>query len=76
MQLDKIIKKMRLQPNGLRPQELDKVLKYYGYYVSGQKGSHKQYRHKTKRPITVVQENPADRYIVNQVLEIVVDSEV
>ena len=69
--MEKILKKMRNQPNGLRPNEIDKVLKHYGYYVAGQKGSHKQYRHESKNPITVVQENPVDRYIINQVLEII-----
>lgn len=70
MQIDKLLAKMKRQPNGIKPQEIEKVLTFYGYKVAGQVGSHRQYRHKIKRPITVVQENPVDRYIVKQVLQI------
>ena len=73
MQIDKLLAKMKRQPNGIKPQEIEKVLTFYGYKVTGQVGSHRQYRHKTKRPITVVQENPVDRYIVKQVLQILVE---
>ena len=41
--VEKIIEKMKRQPNGIRPEEADKVLRAYGYEGVRQKGSHKQY---------------------------------
>lgn len=35
--VDKIIEKMRQQPNGIRPEEADKVLNAYGYEAVRQK---------------------------------------
>ena len=40
---EKIIDKMMRQPNGIRPEEADKLLKEYGYEAVRQKGSHKHY---------------------------------
>ena len=37
---EKIIDKMRRQPNGIRPEEAEKVLKECGYEAVRQKGSH------------------------------------
>ena len=34
---------MKQQPNGMRPEEIDKVLAAYGYISARQKGSHKHY---------------------------------
>ena len=39
--VEKIIEKMKRQPNGIRPEEADKVLRAYGYEGVRQKGSHK-----------------------------------
>ena len=44
--VEKIIEKMKRQPNGIRPEEADKVLRAYGYEGVRQKGSHKQYLNK------------------------------
>ena len=42
----KLIEKMKLQPNGIRPEEAEKVLAAYGYIPARQKGSHRQYLNK------------------------------
>lgn len=56
---EKIIEKMRRQPNGIRPEEAEKILKEYGYEAVRQKGSHKHYLNKaTGDLITIKQENP------------------
>lgn len=34
----KLIEKMKQQPNGIRPEEIDKVLAVYGYIPARQKG--------------------------------------
>ena len=52
--VEKIIEKMKRQPNGIRPEEADKVLRAYGYEGVRQKGSHMQFKHKVnKNKITV-----------------------
>lgn len=65
--IKKIIEKMKNQPNGIRPEEVDKVLNAYGYIAVRQKGSHKQYLNKkTGDLITIKQENPLKKaYIVD-----------
>lgn len=42
----KLIEKMKQQPNGMRPEEIDKVLAAYSYVPARQKGSHKHYLNK------------------------------
>lgn len=55
----KLIEKMKEQPNGVRPEEVEKVLGAYGYIPVRQKGSHKHYLNKeTGDLITIKQENP------------------
>lgn len=57
--IEKIIEKMKNQPNGIKPEEVEKVLKSYGYENVRQKGSHRQYLNKaTGDLVTVKQENP------------------
>lgn len=48
----KLIDKMKQQPNGIRPEEAEKVLESHGYVPARQKGSHKHYLNKkTGKPI-------------------------
>lgn len=65
--VEKIIDKMKRQPNGIRPEEAEKVLEAYGYEPVRQKGSHKQYLNKNTGDLTTVkQENPLKKaYIVD-----------
>ncbi|MBQ9564372.1 MAG: type II toxin-antitoxin system HicA family toxin, partial [Synergistaceae bacterium] len=41
--VDKLIEKMKRQPNGIRPEEAEKVLAAFGYLPVRQKGSHVHY---------------------------------
>lgn len=65
--VEKIIEKMHRQPNGIRPEEVDKVLRAYHYEGVRQKGSHKQYLNRdTGDVVTVQQQNPVKKpYIVD-----------
>lgn len=48
--IDKIIQKMKRQPNGIRFQELQKVLEYNGYSMKSKKGtSHRQFINSKRR---------------------------
>ncbi len=65
----KLIEKMKQQPNGVRPEEIEKVLGAYGYILARQKGSHKHYLNKeTGDLITIKQENPLKKAYVVDVL--------
>mgnify|MGYP002626659639 FL=1 len=68
--VDKLIEKMHNQPNGVRIEELDKVLKAFGYILDRQKGSHRQYlNNQTGDLITIKQENPVKKVYISDVLE-------
>ena len=65
----KLIEKMEQQPNGIRPEEVEKVLGAYGYITVRQKGSHKHYLNKeTGDLITIKQENTLKKVYVVDVL--------
>ena len=65
----KLIEKMKQQPNGMRPEEIDKVLAAYGYIPARQKGSHKHYlNNETGDLITIKQENPLKKAYILDVL--------
>lgn len=67
---EKIIDKMIRQPNGIRPEEAEKVLKEYGYEAVRQKGSHKHYLNKeTGDLITIKQETPLKKAYVIDILK-------
>ncbi len=65
--VEKIIDKMMRQPNGIRPEEAEKVLKAFNYEAVRQKGSHKQYLNRmTGDLITIKQESTLKKaYIVD-----------
>lgn len=66
--VEKIVQKMKNQPNGIRDSELQKVLEYYGYRLDRQKGSHKQYVNANGDVITIKSENPLKAVYVKDVL--------
>lgn len=67
--VEKIIDKMKRQPNGIRPEEAEKVLKAYGYEPVRQKGSHQQYLNKETGDLTTIkQENPLKKAYVMDIL--------
>ena len=65
---------MKNQPNGIRPEEVDKVLLAYGYKVDRQRGSHKQYVNDLGEVITIVRKNPIKEYLIRDILKIVKSS--
>lgn len=67
---EKIIDKMKRQPNGIRLEESEKVLKEYGYELVRQKGSHRHYLNKnTGDLITIKQENPLKKAYIVDILD-------
>ena len=66
--VEKIIEKMKRQPNGIRIAELDKVLEHYGYRFSRQKGSHRHYINVDGDVITIKVETPLKAVYVKDVL--------
>lgn len=69
MNVKKILEKMERQPNGIRYEEVRKVLEYYGFECVRQKGSHAQYLNKkTEELITIKVENPLKKVYVMDIL--------
>lgn len=67
--IPKIIDKMQRQPNGIRPEEAEKVLNFLGYVCVRQRGSHKQYLNKTTGQLTTIkQDNPLKKVYVIDIL--------
>lgn len=66
--VEKLIKKMQQQPNGIRMAEADKVLSAYGYKLSRQKGSHCHYMNNHGDVITIKEENPLKAVYVKDIL--------
>lgn len=67
--VEKIIEKMRRQPNGIRPEEAEKVLNALGYHLARQRGSHKQYLNKETGELTTIkQENPLKKVYIMDIL--------
>jgi predicted RNA binding protein YcfA (HicA-like mRNA interferase family) len=65
---DKIIQKMKNQPNGIRMNEADKVLVASGYRLDRQNGSHRQYINAKGDVITVKDETPLKAIYVKDIL--------
>jgi predicted RNA binding protein YcfA (HicA-like mRNA interferase family) len=66
---DKIIKKMKNQPHGIRMDEAGKVLTANGYRLDRQHGSHRQYINKSGDVITIKESNPLKKSYVIAILE-------
>ena len=67
--VEKIIDKMKRQPNGIRPEEAERVLNAFGYQLVRQKGNHKQYLNKKTGELTTIkQENPLKKVYVMDIL--------
>ena len=66
--MEKIINKMKRQPNGIRMSEADKVLVAHGYRLDRQKGSHRQYINRKGNVITIKDENPLKAVYVKDIL--------
>jgi len=66
--VDKIIDKMRNQPNGISMAEADKVLVASGYKFARQKGSHCHYINAKGDVITIKKENPLKAVYIKDIL--------
>jgi predicted RNA binding protein YcfA (HicA-like mRNA interferase family) len=66
--VEKIVNKMRRQPNGIRFNEVTKVLDKYGYELVRKDGSHRQFRNKHGDVVTIKEENPLKAVYVKDVL--------
>ena len=66
--IEKILEKMKRQPNGIRVTEADKILTHFGYRFDRQKGSHRQYINKSGDVITIKEENPLKAVYIKDIL--------
>ena len=66
--VDKIIDKMRRQPNGIRLSEAEKVLNHFGYRLDRQKGSHCHYINGVGDVITIKSDHPLKAVYVKDIL--------
>ena len=71
--IEKIIIKMKNQPNGIRLQEADKVLDFSGYRFHRQKGSHRHYINSKGDVITIKADTPLKACYVKDILRRVED---
>lgn len=70
MKTEKIIQKMKQQPNGIRFEELKKVLNDYGYFMKSKTGtSHRNFINSNGDVITIKFENPLKAVYVKDVLK-------
>jgi len=67
--VEKLVEKMKNQPNGIRFEEAAKVLNHYGYKLVRSRGSHNHFRHDSGDLTTVQYGNPIDRSYVKDILE-------
>ena len=67
--IDKIILKMKNQPNGISSEDADKVLTAKGYRFARQNGSHRHYINESGNVITIVDRNPLKKAYVVEILE-------
>ena len=68
--VEKIISKMKNQPNGISPQEAEKVLFAKGYRFDRQNGSHRHYINESGDVITIIaNKNPLKKVYVIEILK-------
>ena len=67
--VEKLIRKMKNQPNGISPQEAGKVLNAKGYRFARRNGSHCQYVNESGDVITILDKNPLKKAYIVEILE-------
>lgn len=67
-QIEKIIEKMKNQPNGVRADEAAKVLEHFGFRFDRQQGSHMQFISDGGDVITVPNRTPLRAVYVKDIL--------
>lgn len=72
----KIINKMRRQPNGITPEDAERVLNYLGFEVRRTRGSHRRFKRKSDGRwfSLVISQNPVKKYLIEEILSIVDES--
>ncbi|MDR1357906.1 MAG: type II toxin-antitoxin system HicA family toxin [Coriobacteriales bacterium] len=66
--VDKVVEKMKRQPNGISMAEADRALTVGGYRLARQKGSHCHYINAAGDVITIKKENPLKAVYVKDIL--------
>jgi predicted RNA binding protein YcfA (HicA-like mRNA interferase family) len=67
--VEKIIEKMKNQPNGIMPEEAGKVLEAKGYHSLRQKGSHHSFRNSSGAVIVMAEHRPINKACVDDILK-------
>ena len=67
--INKIVEKMKSQPNGIRFDEAVKVLNHHGYKEVRTKGSHHQFRNDDGDLTTIQYGNPIKKSYVKDILK-------
>ncbi|MCM3128999.1 type II toxin-antitoxin system HicA family toxin [Paenibacillus provencensis] len=67
--VEKLVQKMKNRPNGMRFEEVVKVLEHYGYIVVRIKGSHHIFRNEQGDTFPIPKETPVKTAYVKDVLE-------
>ena len=67
--VDKLIKKMKNQPNGIRFEDAQRVLGAKGYLFDRQRGSHCHFVNETGDVITIVKDDTIKKVYVSAILE-------
>ncbi|MTW85645.1 addiction module toxin, HicA family [Virgibacillus dakarensis] len=67
--VEKIIEKMKNRPNGIRFNEMMKVLEHHGYILDRVRGSHHQFRNEQGDIITIPKHNPVKAVYIKDVLK-------
>ncbi len=73
--IDKLIEKMQRQPNGIRMDDADRVLREKGYRLDRQKGSHRQYINSFGDVITIKDETPLKSVYIKDILRRITEAE-
>ena len=68
-QIEKLIERMKSRPNGVRPDEAQRVLNAYGYRLDRQRGSHMHFINEDGDVITIPNKNPLKAIYVKDILE-------
>jgi predicted RNA binding protein YcfA (HicA-like mRNA interferase family) len=66
--IEKLIHKMKNQPNGISPEEAGRVLNAKGFLFARQKGSHCHYINENGDVITIVNKNPLKKAYIVEIL--------
>lgn len=67
--IEKIIVQMKNRPNGIRFNEVAKVLEHHGYILVRVKGSHHHFRNEIGDVITIPQHEPVKAVYVKDILK-------